>query len=75
MGSKGAFTQVTQERVAELREAWTLVADKKTALTSKEVYRVYRALGYAPTEEEHRTYFVRDTLASARLPRDLRRKT
>mmetsp|Transcript_8512 Transcript_8512/g.21872 ORF Transcript_8512/g.21872 Transcript_8512/m.21872 type:complete len:151 (+) Transcript_8512:64-516(+) len=55
--SKSGFTQVTQERLAELREAWNLVADKKTALTSKEVYRVYRALGFAPTELEHRTMF------------------
>lgn len=57
--SKGVYNQVTQERIAELREAWALVADQKTALTSKEVYQVYRALGLAPTEHEHSAYFVR----------------
>lgn len=56
--SKAAFAQVTQERLAEIREAWNLVADKKVALTSKEVYKVYRALGFAPTEQEHRQLFV-----------------
>lgn len=50
-------SQVTPERVAEIREAWNLIADKKTSLTSKEVYRVYRALGFAPTETEHRKLF------------------
>mmetsp|Transcript_17029 Transcript_17029/g.53167 ORF Transcript_17029/g.53167 Transcript_17029/m.53167 type:complete len:152 (+) Transcript_17029:88-543(+) len=56
--SKGsALSQVTQERQAELREAWALVADKKTVLSSKEVYKVYRALGFAPTEQEHSAWF------------------
>lgn len=56
--SKSAFAQVTKERISEIQEAWNLVAGKKVALTSKEVYKVYRALGFAPTEQEHREMFV-----------------
>ncbi|KAJ8605136.1 hypothetical protein CTAYLR_000467 [Chrysophaeum taylorii] len=53
----GETVDLDRHRIAELREAWNLVADKKSALSSKEVYKVYRALGLAPTEQEHRTMF------------------
>uniref|UniRef100_A0A7S3NM70 Calmodulin n=1 Tax=Aureoumbra lagunensis TaxID=44058 RepID=A0A7S3NM70_9STRA len=56
--SKGGGASLSAERAAELKEAWNLIAgDEKTQLTSKEVYKVYRALGMAPTEYEHKTYF------------------
>ena len=43
--------QVTPERQAELHEAWNLIAEqKKGGLRKKEVYKVLRALGMAPTE-------------------------
>jgi len=55
-----AGTSLSAERVAELKEAWILIAgDDKASLSAKQVYKVYRALGMAPTDFEHRAYFAR----------------
>ena len=57
---KANLTLVTPERQAELHEAWNLVADtKKGGLRKKEVYKVMRALGMAPTEPEWKSLWQR----------------
>ena len=46
--------------MAELKEAWILIAgDEKTSLGPKEVFKVYRAIGMAPTDHEHKVSFQR----------------
>ena len=50
---------ITPERQAELHEAWNLIAEKKGGLRKKEVYKVLRALGMAPTEAEWRDLWTR----------------
>ena len=49
---KANLTLVTPERQAEIKEAWNLIAEKKPSLRKKEVFKVMRALGMAPTEHE-----------------------
>mmetsp|Transcript_25077 Transcript_25077/g.77327 ORF Transcript_25077/g.77327 Transcript_25077/m.77327 type:complete len:152 (-) Transcript_25077:16-471(-) len=57
---KTAVSLVTPERQAELHEAWNLIAEqKKGGLRKKEVYKVLRALGMAPTEYEWRQLWQR----------------
>ena len=50
---------ITPERQAELHEAWNLIAEKKGGLRKKEVYKVLRALGMAPTDAEWRDLWTR----------------
>ena len=50
---------ITSEKHAEIREAWNLIADKRSQLRKKEVFKVLRALGMAPTDAEFRDMFAR----------------
>ncbi|KAJ1451051.1 hypothetical protein M885DRAFT_530783 [Pelagophyceae sp. CCMP2097] len=56
---KAALSIVTSEKQAEIREAWNLIAEKKGALRKKSVFRVFRALGMAPTDLEFQDLFQR----------------